>query len=113
LSWKFWGKNFVRRKDKTQKHSKLSFSPTTFLLNLNPNQALLIISNIFDLRVVLDCDWLAHQLVVRGTACHWLAVLCGSGWLELAVTLGHSSCFIYKAELDDKYFLAMFKSSKI
>jgi len=47
------------------------------------NQSLLIILNIFDLRVVLDCDWLAHQLVVRGTACHWLAVLCCSGWLEL------------------------------
>jgi len=42
-------------------------------------QALLFILNIFDLRVVLDCDWLAHQLVVRGTACHWLAVMCGSG----------------------------------
>jgi len=39
--------------------------------------------NIFDWRVVLDCDWLAHQLVVHGTACYWLAVLCGSGWLEL------------------------------
>jgi len=61
---------------------KVNFRRPGFDENICEWQALLIILNIFDLRVVLDCDWLAHQLrsCMERLAIGWPFCAAAEGW---------------------------------